>query len=206
MKYGNSEEAVSPVIGVMLMIVVTVIIAGIVSAFAGGYANEDKKAPTAVISCKYMPATGVSSTSKYFSGTINSGTPIAIPYGGLLFTHEGGDYLDLENTYLVVSSGDASRKFIFTTLQKANARQYDKAAWYSSSGIMWWSATDQALNTGNQFALAGEDIGSSGPTGTYLGWSSSPALYLTDSLPATFTLVDKETGRTISSGRIEYDG
>ena len=30
------DEAVSPVIGVMLMIVVTVIVAAVVSAFAGG--------------------------------------------------------------------------------------------------------------------------------------------------------------------------
>jgi flagellin-like protein len=64
----RNENAVSPVIGVMLMIVVTVIIAAVVSAFAGGYSDADRKAPTAVISCKAID-------------------------GGLLFTHESGDLL-----------------------------------------------------------------------------------------------------------------
>jgi hypothetical protein len=41
------DHAVSPVIGVMLMIVVTIIIAAIVSAFAGGLAGEQEKVPVA---------------------------------------------------------------------------------------------------------------------------------------------------------------
>ncbi|MGC9436230.1 MAG: type IV pilin N-terminal domain-containing protein, partial [Methanomicrobiales archaeon] len=41
------DDAVSPVIGVMLMLVVTIIIAAVVSAFAGGMADTGKKAPTA---------------------------------------------------------------------------------------------------------------------------------------------------------------
>jgi len=40
------ESAVSPVVGVMLMLVVTIIIAAVVSAFAGGLATTQQKAPT----------------------------------------------------------------------------------------------------------------------------------------------------------------
>lgn len=40
------DEAVSPVIGVLLMLVVTIIIAAVVSGFAGGLAGGEKKAPT----------------------------------------------------------------------------------------------------------------------------------------------------------------
>lgn len=40
------ESAVSPVIGVMLMLVVTIIIAAVVSAFAGGMAKDTDKAPS----------------------------------------------------------------------------------------------------------------------------------------------------------------
>jgi len=39
------ESAVSPVIGVMLMLVVTIIIAAVVSAFAGGIGSDQQKAP-----------------------------------------------------------------------------------------------------------------------------------------------------------------
>jgi len=45
------DRAVSPVIGVMLMLVVTIIIAAAVSAFAGGMADTGKKAPTASFEC-----------------------------------------------------------------------------------------------------------------------------------------------------------
>jgi FlaG/FlaF family flagellin (archaellin) len=43
----TKDEAVSPVVGVMLMLVVTIIIAAVVSAFAGGLAATQEKAPAA---------------------------------------------------------------------------------------------------------------------------------------------------------------
>ncbi|WOX55511.1 type IV pilin N-terminal domain-containing protein [Methanoculleus palmolei] len=43
----KNDEAVSPVIGVMLMLVVTIIIAAVVSGFAGGLASTQEKAPAA---------------------------------------------------------------------------------------------------------------------------------------------------------------
>ena len=46
----NYNEAVSPVIGVMLMIVVTIIVAAVVSAFAGGMSASENKVPTATFS------------------------------------------------------------------------------------------------------------------------------------------------------------
>ncbi|MCK9580060.1 MAG: type IV pilin N-terminal domain-containing protein [Methanoregula sp.] len=43
------ESAVSPVVGVMLMLVVVIIIAAVVSAFAGGLGSGTEKAPQAAI-------------------------------------------------------------------------------------------------------------------------------------------------------------
>jgi archaeal type IV pilus assembly protein PilA len=45
------ENAVSPVVGVMLMLVVTIIIAAVVSAFAGGLSTGSKAAPVASFEC-----------------------------------------------------------------------------------------------------------------------------------------------------------
>lgn len=45
----RNERAVSPVVGVMLMLVVTIIIAAVVSAFAGGLSSGTQKAPQVVI-------------------------------------------------------------------------------------------------------------------------------------------------------------
>lgn len=55
----GSEQAVSPVVGVMLMLVVTIIIAALVSAFAGGMANSQKAAPSMVLEGTYSQSTGM---------------------------------------------------------------------------------------------------------------------------------------------------
>lgn len=63
----RSEEAVSPVVGVMLMLVVTIIIAAVVSSFAGGLATSTEKAPNAVLDVKIEANHSMSMTadSKY---------------------------------------------------------------------------------------------------------------------------------------------
>ena len=53
-----NNEAVSPVVGVMLMLVVTIIIAAVVSGFAGGLAGDAKAAPSASIDVKIDTAAG----------------------------------------------------------------------------------------------------------------------------------------------------
>ena len=45
----RNEDAVSPVIGVMLMLVVTIVIAAVVAAFAGGLATETEATPITVL-------------------------------------------------------------------------------------------------------------------------------------------------------------
>ena len=44
----RNEDAVSPVIGVMLMLVVTIVIAAVVAAFAGGIATDTEPTPSVV--------------------------------------------------------------------------------------------------------------------------------------------------------------
>mgnify|MGYP001347233512 CR=1 FL=1 len=53
MKY-ICNDAVSPVIGVLLMLVVTIIIAAIVSAFAGGLSSDESKAPQASLEARVL--------------------------------------------------------------------------------------------------------------------------------------------------------
>ena len=45
----KSEDAVSPVIGVMLILVVTIVIAAVVAVFAGGIGMDNEPAPTTVL-------------------------------------------------------------------------------------------------------------------------------------------------------------
>jgi hypothetical protein len=75
------EHAVSPVVGVMLMLVVTIIIAAVVSGFAGGMAKGQAKIPTATIQGQF------STTS------------------GLQIVHAGGDVLPAAGIVITVKNG-----------------------------------------------------------------------------------------------------
>ncbi len=55
----QQETGVSPVIGVMLMLVVTIIIAAVVSAFSGGLTSGTQKAPQANIQATYSQSGGL---------------------------------------------------------------------------------------------------------------------------------------------------
>lgn len=77
----KNDSAVSPVIGVMLMLVVTIIIAAVVSAFSGGVIEGQNKAPQANIK-------GTFSISE-----------------GMTITHSGGDSLPTMNLIFTIRDG-----------------------------------------------------------------------------------------------------
>jgi len=72
------EDAVSPVIGILLMLVVTIIIAAVVSGFAGGLTSGTDKIPKASISGAYSQS------------------------GYMEISHNGGDSLATRNLRLAV--------------------------------------------------------------------------------------------------------
>ena len=74
-------DAVSPVVGVMLMLVVTIIIAAVVSGFAGGLVKGQQKAPQATI-----------------QGTFSVTS-------GLTITNAGGDALPASSIYITTTDG-----------------------------------------------------------------------------------------------------
>ncbi len=65
----NDDNAVSPVVGVMLMLVVTIIIAAVVAAFAGGLGETAAVAPNTVLefSMRAGPSTGISASGSSFA-------------------------------------------------------------------------------------------------------------------------------------------
>jgi FlaG/FlaF family flagellin (archaellin) len=100
------ESAVSPVIGILLMLVVTIIIAAVVSGFAGGLGSTDK-VPKATIS-------GTFSQSGYMSITHNGGDTLATPDTRVVvrLSNEFGDvdYMswDINKTILTSQVSDSS--------------------------------------------------------------------------------------------------
>lgn len=77
----NDNEGVSPVVGVMLMLVVTIIIAAVVSAFAGGMQTSTEKAPQLTISCAYSQS------------------------GGFSVSHNGGDSVGTRTVEIYIRNG-----------------------------------------------------------------------------------------------------
>ena len=95
----KSEDAVSPVIGVMLMLVVTVVIAAVVAVFATGMIEETEPAPIAKLDVKIIsdqPITGgesIANPNAQHSGTVPT----------LHLTHVSGDSLNTANLKLSFS-------------------------------------------------------------------------------------------------------
>jgi flagellin-like protein len=82
MKFEKNEEAVSPVIGVILMVAITVILAAVIAAFVFNIGGSQEKAPTSSIVASNNPDTTTTD---------------------LKISHKGGDLLKLS----VVIVGDA---------------------------------------------------------------------------------------------------
>jgi len=79
------DSAVSPVVGVMLMLVVTIIIAAVVSAFAGGLAGNTHKTPqTTIVAAATLPPAG----------------------NETVFANNGGDAFDLNDIRVMFQSQD----------------------------------------------------------------------------------------------------
>ncbi|ABD40068.1 hypothetical protein Mhun_0297 [Methanospirillum hungatei JF-1] len=106
--YRLFEDAVSPVIGVLLMLVVTIIIAAVVSGFAGGLAGDTQKVPQASIQVK----TGYG--TNYYGDAIDKNN------FGIYFEHLSGDPLPTKDieiiTYLTLPNGT-----VVTHKQNANS-------------------------------------------------------------------------------------
>jgi archaeal type IV pilus assembly protein PilA len=113
MRTKTYETAVSPVVGVMLMLVVTIIIAAVVSAFAGGLGAESKKTPQMTFSASYSQA------------------------GGLTLFHSGGDTLTASETRVelipTTAWTDTAYYYVFP-LETKNITS-------SSTGLPWGSGT-----------------------------------------------------------------
>ena len=92
-RHERNEDAASPVIGVMLMLVVTVVIAAVITAFATGMAGESTATtPMALLEADNQQMTG-----------------------DLLYTfdivHKGGDEMALENIQVVIEPSGSDNSY-----------------------------------------------------------------------------------------------
>ena len=94
-KASQKEDGVSPVVGVMLMLVVTIVIAALVSAFAGGMADSQEVAPTAALS--------VSMSAAVVPGPQNQNSYSSYPEYYVHIENLGGDDLKTNELRIVTT-------------------------------------------------------------------------------------------------------
>ncbi len=112
-----TERAVSPVVGVMLMLVVTIIIAAIVTAFAGGITQTGDKTPQATLTGQFSQSSG------------------------LEMVHSGGDTLTTTNLQVIVRESDNfgnARGYLTPWVINGTFIQ-------NSQGLYWQNATDGSI-------------------------------------------------------------
>ena len=96
----RKEDAVSPVIGVMLMLVVTIIIAAVITGFAMDLSKDTEKTPTAFFEAQYVKG----ENGNYVFG----------------LKHKGGDPVRLQDVELTLEQvGGVSTNQIITVLPGA---------------------------------------------------------------------------------------
>jgi FlaG/FlaF family flagellin (archaellin) len=129
----KNESAVSPVIGVMLMIVVTIIIAAVVAAFSGGLSSDQKKTPNAVFVVAGVSTSGNGTVTFQQTGgdelALNE-IIIQLQYNGQAITLSNADKMrghsDLNYLTEVGGSSDgyitASDRFILTADTNSNSQ------------------------------------------------------------------------------------
>jgi len=126
MKFGKNDEAVSPVIGVILMVAITVILAAVIAAFVFGM-GPPAKAPQASIMI-----TGSSAAGNYAN-----------------LTHGGGDSIDLAKTKAIIEQGAASRMTIPVLTSNAPGTSFfqagDTLGLTTATGVVLLNGVNQTV-------------------------------------------------------------
>jgi archaeal type IV pilus assembly protein PilA len=126
----GQEPAVSPVIGVLLMLTLTLIIAAIVNSYAGGLMETEPKAPAATLQVKYF----------------QDGT-------GMEIRHISGDPLPTSQVKLVVRSSETMGRSAGQYTSEIN-----KTYITNSTGTQSWMNGITSMKPGEVYYMLGNRV------------------------------------------------
>ena len=214
MKRSNirNEEAVSPVVGVMLMLVVTIIIAAIVAGFSGGVVGSEKSAPQSAFSVGYNAQ--ITDSDK-----TNAQADSPKANNGLTFRLVSGDAVTLDNIMVELQSGTDVMKFTTATILNSSTGAVDENGKINiikrgedSTYFAVSPGMTEVLGIGDSFMLLAD--GSYDSTlatdpsivkGRFLTWSpegSSGVFKVKQNLPFDYAIYDTISNKLIQSGTI----
>jgi len=114
MTYGKNEEAVSPVIGVILMVAITVILAAVIAAFVFGMAGNVQKTKVVAATASQQGANTIIVT--YNGGPdANTVTGLAITWPNTTRTTNGTTALQVGDSWRGDTAGTTGQDHIVAT-------------------------------------------------------------------------------------------
>ncbi|MBN1431377.1 MAG: type IV pilin N-terminal domain-containing protein [Methanomicrobiaceae archaeon] len=197
---GIKSEAVSPVVGVMLMLVVTIIIAAVVSAFAGGMAGEQQKAPQASISAKavigQIEDTDTSTWGPNYPADFSA-------VHGIEFEHKGGEAFSLDEIKIQLEHSGVS--MIVSSVDELPDSTCLPAS--TTDGGYFWkigntTLSDKTVSSGDKFMFYADNCYISGVT-DYILWTFDTGYgYGVVGDLYDYSIIDANSGQKISSGKV----
>lgn len=205
----RKDDAVSPVIGVMLMLVVTIVIAGLVAAFAGGLFTTVDTPPQVTFKVDSIlngfPDTDKTNAQPDGDSKINN---------GIQFRHAGGDTLYLNDITIQLKTDSELMSFNFATEQNASTRaSYQTLKSMGKATYFYMGGTDYTeLNAGDAFTILADNCYDStkatdaairmGRFITFHPQDSSGELTLQKGKEITYSIIQTATGTTLQRGTL----
>ena len=106
----TKEDAVSPVIGVMLMLVVTVVIAAVIVGFSTDLAGNTGKTPAALFDVEYIQMSDAGDEMEEYKNTLAN-------FG---IIHKGGDAIPLKDIRITLEPKGGESDGIIQTIKATN--------------------------------------------------------------------------------------
>ncbi len=199
----KQESAVSPVIGILLMLVVTIIIAAVVSSFAGGFASGSSKAPQA----RLAVSPSISNIQDEDTTNWVSDYPDGFTAdNGILFEHQGGDSFSLTDVNVQIQSQDTKIMLNLTSEMPssncATSTYYIKKVGAGDAGTYGLSNEQTMINPGDQFMVVADNcrIDPFGPQISFKPQGSYGGFGAYTNTNIGYQVIDRKSGKTIQEG------
>ena len=184
----KSDDAVSPVVGVMLLLVVTVVIAAVVVGFSTSFAGETSQASMAMFDVEFIEM-----------GSKEMGFDNQLANFGLI--HKGGDELPLEDILVTIEAEGGGLYGVDGYMYSLQAQEYETAI----------NPTQDAMDTTGGYAYELSVIGqeddvmnsvvSTGDVIRVVPWDGMSSMKRwTTGITAHWTISEKHTTNIIAKG------
>lgn len=208
------DNAVSPVIGVMLMLVVTIIIAAMVSAFSGTVVQDETIAPQVTLAASYVSE--ITDTDETNLEPDHSSS--FKPNNGIEFRLSGGDSFSLRDITVQLKNGDSVINFDMNTAI-GTAATVDtskmtlvKNSWGNETYFALPGGGDELITVGDSFRIVADDCYDNTQCdekdivkGRFLTWSpegSGGTFRVQVDVPFEYTIIDQLSGKPMQRGTI----